>query len=114
MKLWNPTLFLVGIMLCVTLGAIWVFTRPIMPGSWFDMSGRVGRAEARRVTRTWEIDSPGGKIEVVDIGDRHGVFAHRKRCLTARAVAASGLCQFVGRRRSRTTRPVVLVRQADE
>ena len=101
-------------MLCVTLGAIWVFTRPIMPGSWFDMSGRVGRAEARRVTRTWEIDSPGGKIEVVDIGDRHGVFAHRKRCLTARAVAASGLCQFVGRRRSRTTRPVVLVRQADE
>ena len=56
----------------VTLSAIWLMTRSSI-GEYIysasDLAGRIQKADAKRATRLWSIDSPQGHIEVVDIRD---------------------------------------------
>jgi hypothetical protein len=55
-----------------TLMAIWLMTRSSI-GEYIsnasDLSGRIQKADAKRTTRSWSIDSPQGHIEIVDIRD---------------------------------------------
>ena len=56
----------------VRLSAIWLMTRSSIGeyiSSASDLAGRIQKADAKRVTRLWSIDSPKGHIEVVDIRD---------------------------------------------